>query len=344
MAGPATLKDVAAAANVSVSTASRVLRGDLGLVGVETAARVRDVASALNYHPSSAAQALVQGRTRTVGIAYQYPHLAHFTPMLSLAADIVREYGYRLSHFPLHYAEHMEADAALTVRERRVDILVLARVPGAEHALDWVAADYQQVVAIDASGIEDPQLPILSAAWDDTEGIRMAVEYLASLGHRRLLFLASFDPIKSGAFTRAVEATDGEASFAGTTSTLGHGLMAEGARLMREVLALRERPTAVLARNDEFAIGALHAALEAGLTVPDDISIMGYYDVPASAFTAPSLTTVATPFCECLEAVLRPALEAACNESGERPPRGRAYFSPHLVIRKSTGPVPDQSR
>ena len=65
MAGPATLKDVAAAASVSVSTASRVLRGDLGLVGAETAARVKEAAAELNYYPSAAAQALVQGRTRT---------------------------------------------------------------------------------------------------------------------------------------------------------------------------------------------------------------------------------------------------------------------------------------
>lgn len=343
VAGPATLKDVAAAASVSVSTASRVLRGDLGLVGAETAARVKEAAAELNYHPSAAAQALVQGRTRTVGITYQYPHLGHYSPMLSLAADIVREYGYRLLHYPLHLPTDLDAEIASPLRERRVDILVLAGIVGAEHAHEWIASEYQQVVSIGVAAADDPVSSIPSACWSDGDGIRMAVDYLVSLGHRHLLHLGAADTIKSATFQRAVDAAGVRASWVETEFGLGSGLMAEGARLMRQALVLPERPTAVLARNDEIAIGALHAAAEEGMRVPNDISIMGYYDVPVSEFTSPSLSTVATPFCECLEAVLRPALQAACYEDEQYPDAGRVWFPTRLVVRKSTGPVPEHT-
>ncbi len=315
------------------------MRGDLGLVGAETAARVRDAAAQLNYHPSAVAQALVKGRTRAVGITYQYPHLGHYAPMLCRAADIANEYGFRLLHFPLHQLEK-DAGVARPLAEGRVDILVLAGVLGAENAHEWLAAAHQQAVLIGVAGEHDAPSTVPSACWDDAEGVRLAVDHLVSLGHTHLLHLGAADTVKSAAFAKAVGDAGVRASWVETEFGLGSGLMAEGARLMRRALELPDRPTAVLARNDEIAVGALHAAAEDGIRVPEDMSIMGYYDAPVAAFTAPSLSTIATPFCECLEAVLRPALLAACDESEQHPDPRRLLLPPHLVVRKSTGHAP----
>jgi DNA-binding LacI/PurR family transcriptional regulator len=113
-----------------------------------------------------------------------------------------------------------------------------------------------------------------------------------------------------------------------------------GAGLAREALNLSPRPTALIGRTDAVALGALHAVREAGLRVPEDISLAGYYDFTFSPYLSPSLTTVYTPFRECAVTVLTAALEALGREPFVPPPPRLISLPVGLRVRGSTGPAP----
>lgn len=328
-----TIRDVADAANVSVSTVSRVMRGDLGFVSQATAAKVRQAASELDYHPSQAARALARGRTMTVGMVYHYPHLTHHQTMLRAVRGLVDQYGYQLLHAPVESSGG--PDPSLLLSERRVDILVLAGTGNAIEAPGWVCEPHQIVVAAGARGPFSSS-ELLTAWWDDRRGIGQALEHLAELGHERVAFLAGFDRDKPVLFREALAELGLTGAVVASEVRAFEHFMQDGADMARQALQLQPRPTALLARNDDIAIGAIHALEEDGVRVPEEMSVVGYFDTPGARFSNPSLTSVGTPFTECVTAVLTEALEAAtARREAELVPR-LIDFETCLQVRAST--------
>lgn len=309
------------------------MRGDLGLVGEATAARVRQVAAELGYHPSQAARSLARGRTMTVGIVYHYPHLPHHYAMLRAVRTLVDQYGYQLLHAPLE--EEGGSSPSVLLSERRVDIVVLASAGDVSDAPNWVCEPHQIVVFAGPLNTPEP-LEVLSASWDDRLAIRQAVQHLAELGHEQVAFLAGFDRQKTLFFEAAVSELELRGQVVTSEVKTFEHFMRDGADMARQALRLHPRPTALLARNDDIAIGAIHALAEAGCRVPDEMSVLGFYDTPAAQFSNPSLTTVAVPFTECVLAVLTEALEAAvARREAELTPRIIKYPT-SLRVRSST--------
>lgn len=328
----ATISDVAEAAGVHVSTVSRVLNGRASkMVSPATRERILSEANKLNYRPSAAARALASGRSRVVAIAYARPDDPHFLPMLVTAHRMATDRGYQIQ------TVFDREQLGNWLRERRADVaLDVSLVDSSDFLLESVSADHQRVVSC---GPVYQKLPerTMCAYWHDCEGIRLALQHLRELGHERIAMLAGRQ--RSGK-VEAFEMAAGEMSFDPVIvrlETEGE-LLAAGARMARNILDHPRRPTAIIARTDEFACGALHALREAGVAIPDDISIVGFNDIPTVAYLFPPLTTVRTPLVQCAEKLLPIAFDSIDSGDAENWRPECFEFHARLVIRSSTGP------
>ncbi|MBD3291616.1 MAG: LacI family DNA-binding transcriptional regulator [Armatimonadia bacterium] len=338
-----TIRDVSEAAGVSPATVSRVMNGrDSKHVGEDTRARVLEVANSLGYRPSAAARALVGGRTRTVALlSSPVVYTTWFTVVLEETQKILDEQGYHLLLVP----GGKEDELRPLLRERRVDGVIWARYPveRAVELTDAITAPHQKVVGI---GSIDSTAPGCCAAWwDDAAGTRQVVEHLAGLGHDRIAYLPGPEsalelwPNMLRAFEEACADRGIHASV--VHSDMEQPAFAGGLQMALRAVESKPRPTALFARNDDFALGVLHGLAQAGLTVPEEMSVIGYNNAPLAAYTHPSLTTVSVPTADATRSVVRALLESLDGDDADSssPPASR-QFSTRLVVRDSTGPPP----
>jgi LacI family transcriptional regulator len=331
----ATIRDVATTAGVSPATVSLVLNGRRGFYSEATAKRVAAAADTLHYMPSALARSLRCGRSQAVAVVGEAPDDLHGAPMLAAVHELACRFGYSVSLLPPH------DDLRHQFGDRRFDVVLIARdVSQADSISESIAGSHQIVVA---AGSVSSALPtrVPAAYWRDREGLRSLAEHLAGLGHRCLAYLAGHASPK-GDELAAVAGALGLAT-AILLWPASRDDLAAGAGMAREALTLRPRPTALIGRTDAVALGALHAVLAAGLRVPEDISVAGYYDFAFSAYVTPALTTVYTPFSECATAVLTEAL-VALRADGARPEPSAREVPTALRVRGSTGPVPGRRR
>jgi len=336
-----TIQQVAERAGVSPSTVSRVLNGKAShLVSQATRERVELAASELGYQPSAAARAMVTGRTEVVAIVCQEVTQPHYTRMIEAARDLVTAHGYHLL-----LAAETPGDHGATVEyllgRRQADIVLHVTYPveRVDDYADRAARSSGRVVALGPMA-SSPPLKVMSAYWDDRRGIHKGLGHLAALGHRSVAFLAgSRGRYKQRAFEAAADGL-GVAALSVVVDN-DDDQLAAGAEMAALALAAEPRPTAILARNDVFALGAIHTIHDRGLSIPGDISIVGYNDIPTAAYAVPALTSVRTPVVECAAAVLSSALESL-NESepGAKTDVHSFGFDTSLVVRASTGPPP----
>lgn len=330
----ATIREVAAAAGVSPATVSQVLNGRRGFSSPETANRVRAAAAKLNYTPSTLPRILRTGRTRSIAVVGEGPADPHAAPMLQAVNEVALRFGYQVSVVP--HGSSVEDQ----FRDRRFDVVLIARsVSQADDVAASIAGSHQIALAAGPLSVPPP-MRVPAACWSDEEGLAALAGHLAALGHRQVVFLVAqrLAGHKGDLFAAAARAHGMTATI--LCSAEGAGDMALGAVLAREALQMDPRPTALIGRTDAVALGAMHAVREAGLRVPEDISIAGYYDFAFSPYLSPSLTSVYTPFADCAVAVLTEALEALGCEPFV-PPQPRLISLPtELRVRGSTGPVP----
>lgn len=330
----ATIREVAAAAGVSPATVSQVLNGRRGFCSPQTARRVRAAAEKLNYTPSTLPRILRTGRTHSIAVVGEGPADPHTAPMLQAVNEVAIRFGYQVSVVP--HGSTVEDQ----FRDQRFDVVLIARsVSEADQVAASIAGSHQIALAAGPLSVPPP-MKVPAVCWSDEEGLASLAGHLAALGHRQVAFLAAQRSSngKGNLFVAAARAH-------GMTTTIlrveqEEDDMAHGAVLAREALQMDPRPTALIGRTDAVALGAMHAVREAGLRVPEDISIAGYYDFAFSPYLSPSLTTVYTPFRECAVTVLTEALEALDREPFV-PPQPRLISLPtELRARGSTGPAP----
>ena len=278
--GRATIDDVAAAAGVSVATVSRALRG-LPNVAPSTRNRVVEIARHLSYRPDPAASRLAAGRTKTVAVAVPTLVGWYFTQVVGGAEAVLSEAGYDLLVIGVTGDDARERFVrdALSL-DRRADGLILVDLWLSHDQAEDLAATDIHVVTI---GFECDA--ISSVILDDAAVGRDAANHLLDLGHRDIGLIGGQldDPLRfvvpsqrRQGFDEALRARSIEpnpdAIAAGNFSVEG------GAEAMTQLLQLDPRPTAIFAMSDEMAMGALKAARDAGLCVPDDLSIIGVDD------------------------------------------------------------------
>jgi LacI family transcriptional regulator len=332
---PATLRDVAAAARVHPATASRALNPETRLlVSEDTARRVIAAAAKLGYRPNPVARSLRTRRSYTVGVLIPDLNNPLFPPIVRGLEDKLAGAGY------VALLGNTDADASRErlifeqMRARHVDGFVLATVTLHDRLLAEAAAADVPVVLMNRLS-QDYSFPSVSV--DNEQGARMAVTHLARLGHTRIAHIAGPQEASTGA-SRLRGFRDGMAAHQLEVSQdlivyASRYTVDEGSRCCRELLARNSGFTAVAAANDMLAVGCYTALDEAALQCPDDISVIGFNDMPFIDRLRPPLTTVRFPHYQ----LGTEAAQLLLERIGDREsPVKILYLAPELVVRGST--------
>jgi DNA-binding LacI/PurR family transcriptional regulator len=335
---PAVMHDVARLAGVSHQTVSRVLNGQTN-VREETRLRVLQAVEKLSYRPNAAARALVTRRTRRIGVVTSNMRL--FGPASALLGidQAARERGYTVS---VTSTEGMDAaqtrDALNEMADQSVDgIIVIAPSEGAARVLHRLPGTVP-VVAVEAAYSDDVPL----ASVDQVTGARLATEHLLGLGHRRVLHVSG--PTDWGEARERIEGWRAALSAADRVAPpvlTGDWSAASG---YRAAAAVAEDPsvTAVFAANDHMALGLLSGLHEHRVRVPQDVSVVGFDDIPEAEYMVPALTTVHQPFDEVGRRGMQMLI--AMIDAPEAGSEVSELVEPTLVVRRSTAPGPVDRR
>jgi len=330
------IKDVAREVGVSTATVSRALRG-LPRVSEETRLRVVSVAERLDYVASPQAASLASGQTRAVGVIVPFVTRWFYGSVVHGAEELLRGAGYDLLLYNLagdHEARHRVFRTHL-LRKRVDAVMVLSLTPTEEEIASLARLD--RPVAIVGARVPGWS----SVRIDDVVTAKIAVQHLVDLGHRRIGYIGGSlenqldfaAPLDRLTGYRSALATAGlrlnPVWEVASDFTVRGGLAAT-----RLLLEASPRPTAIFAASDEMAIGAVHAVREAGLRVPDDVSVVGIDDHEMAEFF--ELTTVAQPVHEQGRLAARLLLQAIERGIGDEPPS--ITVPTRLVVRRTTAP------
>ncbi|NGO48950.1 LacI family DNA-binding transcriptional regulator [Streptomyces ureilyticus] len=355
--GRVTIREVAERAGVSVATVSRVLSGNYPVPSA-TRNRVMRAARALDYVANAHARALVGGGRKMVAVVLRQVTSPFYAQVAEGVEAEAAERGWLCVVGATAGDPQREMDFVQLMREEGARLVILVGGVVEDDAYRERVAHYAH--ALDASGARlvlcgrpapDPDLPALVVEFDNEAGARAITGHLLSAGHRRIAFLGglpgntALDARVAG--YRAALAEHGLPPEAAHVVDCGLG-RAAGHRAMTELLKNTEDTgavevtgitggtggfTAVFAGDDMVAAGALRAIADAGLRVPDDISVVGYNDIPLAEDFSPPLTTVRTPAEELGRAAVRIALRDPEHAAG-----AHHLLGTHIVVRDSVSP------
>ncbi|WP_329343026.1 LacI family transcriptional regulator [Streptomyces sp. NBC_00663] len=343
--GRVTIRDVAERAGVSAATVSRVLTGNYP-VPHTTRAKVLRAARALDYVANPHARALVGAGRKTVAVVLRQVTSPFYAQVAEGVEAEASANGWLCMVGTTGGDPQRELDFVQLMREEGTRVVIL--VGGVVEDDDYRERIARYAHALDSAGARlvlcgrpspDPELPVQVVMFDNEAGAYAITGHLLSAGHRRIVFLGglpgntALDARVRG--YRAALAEHGLPPEAGHVVDCGLG-RAAGRRAMAELLSRRRDFTAVFAGDDMVAAGALRAIAEAGLRVPDDISVVGHDDIPLAEDFHPPLTTVRTPAEELGRASMRLALRDP-EDTGGAP----LVLGSHIVVRDSVGaPAP----
>jgi LacI family transcriptional regulator len=330
-----TLRDVARVAGVHPATVSRALNADTRmLVNEETARRVLKAAEELDYQPNPIARGLKTNRSYTIGVLI--PDLTNplFPPILRGIEDGLETASYTPLVANTDNDPERELLDSQTMRARQVDGIVAATARRDHRLHDALIAAGIELVLVNRRQAE---LPVSSATADDRMGMRLAVEHLISLGHDRIAHLAGPLDYSTGldryeGFHETMRAAGLEPDPA-LVRVAEAFTEAEGARLCKQLVEEGLEFTAVAAANDLIALGCYDVFAEHGLRCPEEISVVGFNDMPFADRFQPPLTTIHIPHYEIGEAAAELMLERLQDPDAD--PR-EVRLEPSLVVRGST--------
>ena len=333
-----TIRSVAREAGVSVSTVSNVLNGRHAEMADDTLRRVLATMERLDYRPNRIAQSLVTNRTRTIGLIISELTNSLYPPVILGAEAACRAASHSLL---LASARDLDAERRTVelMRDKRVDGLVLFSVSfldaNSAH-LEQAHRDGLPVVAINR------HLPTNTALaqvhFDHLGGARLATQHLLDLGHRRIAHLAG----PSNRFTGRQRCEGYVVALREAGIEPDERLIAEGdysfesgRKLLRRVW--RHRPTAVFVGGDAMALGALRAARELGLRVPEDLSLVAFGNPDFVRYATPAITTVDLPVVQAGRTAAELVLRRIAGD-GDGHAREVRTLETTLLIRETTAP------
>ena len=292
--GRASIRDVAARAGVSVTTVSHTLNGTR-FVSEQARAKVQEAAHALGYVPSEVARGLKQNTTRTLGMLVPNNSNPYFAEIIRGVEHHCYGAGYSLLLCNSNDDTQQQADHLRVLAERRVDGIVLV-ASGDDDDIVACCKDLRLPLVLVDREIDSIAADLIEV--DHAKGGELATAHLLGLGHARVACIGGPARLRPSlqretGWRRALQAAGVEPR----ADELARGDFGPqgGAAAMRELLDSQHPPTAVFVCNDMMAIGALHAAHERGVAVPDALSLVGFDDIELAAYTTPPLTTVTQP-------------------------------------------------
>jgi DNA-binding LacI/PurR family transcriptional regulator len=327
------ITDVARAAEVTVAVVSRVLNADPTLqIRPETRERVLAAARGLDYTPSHAARAMRGGRSYAIGLAVHDISNPVYGGIIRGAQMAATEAGYVLLLADVEALAQGDSTFRRAIHGGAIDGLLLLRA--GDSADRRVLRNATQ--RIPTVLVNDRSTTYASVALDDAAGARLATQHLIDLGHRRIGHLRLGGTARSGARLRGWREALHRAGIAENPCWIldADHLMETGYEAMQRMAALDDLPTGVFVANILAGIGAMSAARDAGLSVPADISIIAYHDLPYAAHLVPALTTVDMP----LQKLGASAVTLLLEQLAGAEPRHVVLHdpAPSLVIRSST--------
>lgn len=348
--GHVNLRMLAQHLDLSQTTVSLVLNNSPSARSIpeETRNRVIEAARRLKYRPNYFARSLRQSRSMSVGVLAPDLSEGYFTRVMS---GVVQEFS--AAHYFYFTACHdwkreLIDQYALMLVERAVDGFLLLNTPADQLAVPV------PVVAISAHSAAEN---VTNIVLDHHLAVRQALAHLKELGHRRIAFMRGpraipdaevrWQAIQSEARAMSLKVDPALVTgidSAGWSMKTGHHPMAPeiGYKPMQALIEKTRDFTAVFCFNDIAAIGAIRALRDAGLSVPADVSVVGFDDILSAAYATPSLTTVHQPLLEMGKRGARVLLERIANRAREFP--AEIMMAPELVVRESTGPAPIRLR
>ena len=346
--GRPTIRQVADRAGVSTATVSRVLAG-IGNPTPETVASVTRAVDDLGFRPSGIARSLRTRRTRTLGLIVTDIQNPFFPELVQAADSAARDLGYSIMMGSAAYDDRRAMHYLDLMVGQRVDGLIIASSQVSEEGWRWLLDAPVPVVVVNAEPAGSP-VPVITS--DNEGGIRLAVEHLVGLGHRRLAYIRGHERFSADAprvtgFRMAC--ADAGIAASELAEVRGTGQFEGGEIAMAELLASGTRVTAVICHNDVTAIGALRALRSHGRRVPHEVSVVGCDDIAAASWVTPALTTVAQQKSEMGRLAverLAAALDVSDLDGRPRDPSARLSevetirLPMVLEVRDSTGPAP----
>lgn len=325
-----TIRDVAARAGVSVATVSRVLNG-MNIVRNETSAQVLEAARSLRYVPNLAARSLSIRRTQTIGIVLPEMHGEFFSEVIRAVDVAARGHGYHILVSGSH-SDVREMMEMVDAMRGRVDGLV---VMAPDVAVDTLTDDVP-LVLLNSTDTRHNAICI-----DNYAGAREMMRHLAAQGHTQIAFITG--PAQNAdarerlrGYRQSMRGPDAK-----PIEVRGDFTEAAGEAAALEIVAMRPRPTAIFAANDSMAIGTLSALANSGVSVPGEVSVVGFDDIPIARYVTPHLTTIAVDLGELGRRAFAVLVDSIGHANARQPRRERIAAS--LVVRKSSGP-PDIKR
>jgi LacI family transcriptional regulator len=294
------LKSLAKHLGLSASTVSRVLagRGDEFRISKETQKLIFAQAEEQGVHPDELARSLRLRSTRTIGLLI--PDIANpfFASLAKAVEQHARAAGYALLIADSRESNEVEEACAKVLYHRRVDGIIVAPVGGRSDHLADLHAKGLPMTQMDRVL---PDLPIPSVSTDNHAAVQMAVKHLLELGHKRIACVQGKND--SSANIARVQSYTEAMQTAGLTVKkewiVGVDYSAEqGEIAARQILSLKQRPTAIIAMGNLLALGTLHVAQEMKLKLPDDLALLAFDEAPWATLLRPSLTTLAQPVAE----------------------------------------------
>ena len=333
--GRATIRDIADLAGVSIATVSRVLN-DRPDVAPETRENVLQVVRAHGFSTNRGARGLSSGRTGMIGLTLPLVADAYFGPMLSGAAEALHERDMRIVLAPTLHEHDREVSLIERLMRGTTDGAILMLPEESADELRMLQRQEFPFVVVDPR--EPPPEGVACVAAMHASGAKQAIEHLLELGHRRIGAIAG----APGWYATEERLLGFRAALAGAGMLLDPELvvysdwrMPRGIEAAEHLLSLRDPPTAIFGFNDNVAIGALHAAHARGLTIPDDLSVVGFDDTELATIVTPQLTSVSQPLAEMGRMGVSLLLRIL---EGQRVDAMRMELSTKLVVRNSTGP------
>jgi LacI family transcriptional regulator len=328
-----TIQDVARAAGVHPGTASRALNPELvGRTTPETTRRVQEAAARLGYVPDQFGRSLRTRRSNTIGVLI--PDLGNpvFPPIVRGIEDGLRAAGYEALIANTDDSAEREEQLITVLAARRCDGYIIASSRREDPAVAALLTSKKPVVLVNRL----MDTATASVASDDVAGLHAAVNHLVELGHTEIAHVSgpaalSMTRVRRAAFVEAMAAA-GLADDPDLNETADRYAVDEGRRAFSRLLD-RRSPTAVVAGNDMIAIGCYSALRSRGLRCPEDVSVVGFNDMPLSGFLDPALTTVSIPQYDIGVA----AAESVLGLIADGPPE-RRLLPVALEVRDSTGP------
>lgn len=341
----ATLSDIAAEVGVAAMTVSRVIN-ESGYVSDETRAKVLQVAKDMGYRRNGLARNLKRRSTETVGLVLGDISNPYSTELARAVRETLLNHGYNLFICISEHSAKEDIVAFESLANHSVDGIIVATRSneGGDNYLSGIVDSNVPVVII-GRDFQNDNVDFVSP--DNLRGGFEATQHLIDFGHKRIGFIGA--NLKAGSslkrlqgYLKALEQYNipvDERLITGRTEDIsdvpGYSTEEIGFEGMKRLLALPEPPTAIFARNDFTAIGAMSACNEASLRIPEDIAFVGFDDIPLAIRTSPPLTTVRQPMR--LEGKLAAEMLIERIKSDERISRRERILDCELIVRESSG-------